>query len=237
MRCLVGTHKGFVYEVILASGACRVRLVQENHFSRVRAVAYAPGDSSLFATASADGTLRLWDAGTYEVRESLWGAAGRCSPASFGAFTLVNMLWQVRGIDLPPISSPCSGIFLPHGQLTNRLSALPLQQRPDAVPLVPSSQVISKGQCQVSTTGEPSCLCFTGEVMFSGWEDGCLRAHDAENGKLLWTLDNCHRGGVVSLAVSNNRKFIVTGQLPNRISVEPIARPALQSLKASAKPL
>jgi WD40 repeat protein len=140
-RLLVGTQKGSISEVLLAPLASRgqpqVRIIQECHCLKVLAVSYAPNDSSLFATASADGTLRLWDGGNYAV--------------------------------------------------------------------------VAKGVCQVSNTGEPLCLGFTGEVLFSGWEDGRLRAHDAEDGALLWTIDNCHRGGVYALTISNNGKFIVTG--------------------------
>jgi len=74
-----------------------------------------------------------------------------------------------------------------------------------------SYQVISKGEVQAPVTGPPSSVCFTGEVIFSGWFDGKIRAHDAEDGKLLWTIDECHRGGVTSLQVSHNRKFLVSG--------------------------
>ena len=38
-------------------------------------------------------------------------------------------------------------------------------------------------------------------MLLSGWRDGQMRAHDAEDGKLLWCIDNCHRGGVTALTV------------------------------------
>ena len=54
---------------------------------------------------------------------------------------------------------------------------------------------ISAAKCQTRITGAPLCLDFTGEVTFSGWEDGRIRAHEAETGEELWSIDNCHRGG------------------------------------------
>ena len=33
----------------------------------------------------------------------------------------------------------------------------------------------------------------------------------AENGELLWSIANAHRGGVTALQVSHNRKFVVSG--------------------------
>jgi len=132
---LVGTSKGFIYAANISDGT--VRLIQENHCASVRAVAFAPDDSSAFASASEDGTVRLWDGGSYEVT--------------------------------------------------------------------------AKGICQAAKTGAPSCVCFTGEVLFSGWADGKIRAHDAEDGTALWAIDECHRGGVTSLQVSHNRRFLVSG--------------------------
>jgi len=60
-------------------------------------------------------------------------------------------------------------------------------------------RVTAKGVCQTQVTGFPSSLAFSGEVLFSGWEDGQIRAHEADEGKLLWIMDNCHRGGVSRL--------------------------------------
>lgn len=71
--------------------------------------------------------------------------------------------------------------------------------------------VSARGYCQTSIVGVPMCVAFTGEVIISGWRDGKMRAHDAENGELLWSIANAHRGGVTALQVSHNRKFVVSG--------------------------
>jgi len=72
-------------------------------------------------------------------------------------------------------------------------------------------KVTSKGLCQTQKTGMPTCIGFSGEVVLTGWQDGMIRAHEAEHGELLWVIDNCHRGGVSSLILSHNSKFIVSG--------------------------
>ena len=72
-------------------------------------------------------------------------------------------------------------------------------------------RVTAKGTCQTQQTGIPSCIAFSGEVVFTGWQDGKIRAHEAETGGLLWVIDNCHGGGVTSLALSHNLKFLVSG--------------------------
>jgi len=72
-------------------------------------------------------------------------------------------------------------------------------------------RVLAKAVCQPQKTGCPTSLAFSGEVMFTGWEDGKIRAHEAEHGNLLWEIAECHRGGVTALALSNNLKFLVSG--------------------------
>ena len=62
-------------------------------------------------------------------------------------------------------------------------------------------------------------LDFTGEVIFGGWEDGRIRAHEAEEAEELWSIDNCHRGGVYACVASNNRKFLVSGGFEGEVRV------------------
>jgi len=71
--------------------------------------------------------------------------------------------------------------------------------------------VTAKGSCQTAKTGAPLCLAFSGEALFTGWKDGKLRMHDADQGEPMWTVDNVHQNGVTALAVSHNKKFLVSG--------------------------
>lgn len=36
-------------------------------------------------------------------------------------------------------------------------------------------------------------------------------AHSADDGRSLWFIDNAHQGGVTALALSHNRRFLLTG--------------------------
>ena len=70
---VAATGKGFIYRIQVEAGY-RVKggdstlLVCENHFGAVTAVGYDARNSERFATASADGTLRIWDANDYTVK-------------------------------------------------------------------------------------------------------------------------------------------------------------------------
>jgi len=154
LRLLAGTERGTLFAAELSAAdyrsanapPARASVLQESHFDRVVAVAYPRDTSELFATASADGTVRVWDINNYAV--------------------------------------------------------------------------VCKGVCRGgSITGEPLCLDFTGEVLFSGWEDGRIRAHEAEDGDELWSISDAHRGGVTALVVSNNKKFLVSGGAEGEVRV------------------
>ena len=171
LRLLAGTEKGTLYAVSLSTpgmsyGAppAQTRVLQEAHYDKVIACAYPRESSDVFATASADGTVRVWDVNSYRV--------------------------------------------------------------------------LSKGFCQTKITGEPQCLDFTGEVIFTGWQDGKIRAHDAESGEELWAISECHRGGCTALAVSNNRKFLVSGGEEGEVRVWEIrTREMVVNLKQHTAPV
>ncbi|KAG5188453.1 quinon protein alcohol dehydrogenase-like superfamily [Tribonema minus] len=63
LELLAGTDEGFVYRVRVAT--LDALQLAESPTGAVRALAYAPGVSDKFATAAADGALRLWDASDY----------------------------------------------------------------------------------------------------------------------------------------------------------------------------
>lgn len=56
-------------------------------------------------------------------------------------------------------------------------------------------------------------------MMITGWKDGQIRSHDADTGHLLWSIDHAHDGGVTSLALSHNQRFIVTGGVEGELRV------------------
>lgn len=62
---MAGTNQGRIYRIRMENLAFIV--VSENHGGSVTSVSYAPGISDRFATASADGTVRVWDTADYGV--------------------------------------------------------------------------------------------------------------------------------------------------------------------------
>ena len=65
MQIVAGTNQGRIYRVRLDNLASIV--VSENHRGSVTCVSYARGVSDRFATASVDGTVRVWDTADYGV--------------------------------------------------------------------------------------------------------------------------------------------------------------------------
>lgn len=65
MQIVAGTNQGRIYRVRVENLASIV--VSENHRGSVTCVSYARGVSDRFATASVDGTVRVWDTADYGV--------------------------------------------------------------------------------------------------------------------------------------------------------------------------
>ena len=84
LRLLAGSDKGTLYAVValrrrppLDRRARRADARSpESHHAGVIAVAYPRDSSDVFATASADGTVRVWDVNTYRVLSQ--GRRARC---------------------------------------------------------------------------------------------------------------------------------------------------------------
>lgn len=54
-------------------------------------------------------------------------------------------------------------------------------------------------KCFVQNAGAPTSMQYSADILVSGWSDGCIRSHNAENGAYLWTIDNAHQGGVTAV--------------------------------------
>lgn len=55
----------------------------------------------------------------------------------------------------------------------------------------------------------PLCLQYS-DIVLSGWSDGKINAY-SDSGESLWMIDNAHPGGVLTMTLSHNRRFILTG--------------------------
>lgn len=73
--------------------------------------------------------------------------------------------------------------------------------------------------CSSRNCGRPLSLAFSGTAVFVGWEDGKIRAYDADEGVELWAIDNCHKGGVSALALSHNQRFLCSGGMRGEVRV------------------
>lgn len=82
-----------------------------------------------------------------------------------------------------------------------------------------SSNYTAISRCLANNGGTPQCFYLTLEIVISGWEDGKVRAFRADNGQVLWQIDNVHRGGVSSITVSLNQRFFCTGGAEGEVRV------------------
>eukprot|EP00164_Ancoracysta_twista_P003295 GFYU01004401.1.p1 GENE.GFYU01004401.1~~GFYU01004401.1.p1 ORF type:complete len:617 (-),score=197.08 GFYU01004401.1:136-1986(-) len=69
--------------------------------------------------------------------------------------------------------------------------------------------VVAKVMCNERC--RPTCIAFSGELVVTGWDDGRIRAYNADTGEFLWMIDNGHVAGVTAIAISNNQRFIISG--------------------------
>lgn len=84
-------------------------------------------------------------------------------------------------------------------------------------------------QCASRNSGLPLSLAFSGTAAFVGWEDGKIRAYDADEGVELWAIDDCHRGGVSALLLSHNQRFLCSGGVRGEVRVWELKTRALVS--------
>jgi len=65
------------------------------------------------------------------------------------------------------------------------------------------------------------CFHLNDEVIISGWNNGCIRAHNANvsNDGLLWDIKDAHAGGVSSVRLSYNDKYIISGGVDGGLRV------------------
>ncbi|OEH76099.1 wd g-beta repeat-containing protein [Cyclospora cayetanensis] len=82
------------------------------------------------------------------------------------------------------------------------------------------------------------CLCIAfapdGSAVISGWKDGRIRAFAPETGKLLFCIDQAHKGGVTGIAATSVGRRLASGGLSGQFRVWQI-RNNSQELLASRK--
>eukprot|EP01084_Bolivina_argentea_P113604 202438_1 len=63
-----------------------------------------------------------------------------------------------------------------------------------------------------SKSGVATCFDFNDEVIITGWMDGAVRSYNANksNDGVLWNIRDAHSGGVSSLRLGYNEKYIIS---------------------------
>jgi WD40 repeat protein len=191
----------------------------QGHQGLIAAVAYSP-DGKLVASASYDGTVKLWHPGTGEVSATLPGPGGKFRSVAFsldgkllaggcsdGTIRLWNPQTHVFVRDLPKHTS----------------AVLALAFHPDGNQLVRVSSTTSLVVCDVNTgqdlrvlkghAGQVECVAYSpdGKVIASGDRSGmvCCWGEEADLPTVVGT--GLHGRWVESLAFSPKGDYLATG--------------------------
>lgn len=81
------------------------------------------------------------------------------------------------------------------------------------------SDYVVEGRCTSTSGGAPLCLVYGEEVLLSGWQDGRIKMFRNDNNSQVWQIDNAHKGGVPTIALANNMKFICSGGMDGEVRV------------------
>lgn len=84
-----------------------------------------------------------------------------------------------------------------------------------------SIQLSHDGRSGKNKVVQTMCFDLNDEVIISGWNNGCIRAHNANasNDGLLWDIKDAHAGGVSSVRLSHNEKYIISGGVDGGLRV------------------
>jgi len=65
-------------------------------------------------------------------------------------------------------------------------------------------------RCPVKTRSYPISCAGSEDIIVAGSNDGKIMSFDCARGENLWQIDNAHRGGVTSLKLSSNVRFVLS---------------------------
>lgn len=98
--------------------------------------------------------------------------------------------------------------------------------------------VKAKAVVDVPSHVEPSSLAYCLDILVSGWNDGVIRAYSPDNAEWLWEITDAHKGGVTSLMLSNNQRFVMSGGAEGDVRVwELRSRELVSHLKEHTMPV
>lgn len=74
-------------------------------------------------------------------------------------------------------------------------------------------------RCPTRTRAYPTCACASEDVLVAGCNDSRLMCFDMAQGQNLWHIDNAHKGGVSSVKLSPNIRFVLSGGAEGELRV------------------
>ncbi|MBI5488599.1 MAG: hypothetical protein HY905_14795 [Deltaproteobacteria bacterium] len=241
---LVGEDQA-VHSGLLAMVHVPAALVLPGHRGPVGAVAFSP-DARLFATASYDGTGRVWDAGTGVLASVLEGHTGPIQVVVFspdgrlvatGSVDGSARLWdavsgKVRATLLGHSAAIQAAVFSPDGQTLATGST-------DGTVRVWSC---SDGALLTTIDGHPDLVTDVdfsqdGRVLATSCWDGVARLWDPGTGRLLRTLRG-HAGPIQRLAFSQDGGVLATASEDKTTRLwNPMTGALLRTLRGHTAPV
>ena len=84
-----------------------------------------------------------------------------------------------------------------------------------------SIQLWHDGRSGKNKVVQALCFDLNDEVILTGWDNGCIRAHNANasNDGMLWDIKDAHAAGVSSIRLSYNEKYIISGGVDGGLRV------------------
>lgn len=87
------------------------------------------------------------------------------------------------------------------------------------VTLWDANDYAAKLRVSVGTRGHPLSVCGTEDIFVAGSTEGQLKCWDCAQGRDLWHIDNVHKGGVTSVKLASNCRFVVSGGAEGELRV------------------
>lgn len=104
-------------------------------------------------------------------------------------------------------SGAMTHVSFPYGSNDHFLTC----SRDSAIRLWDLNDYLARVVCGGRAYPVPSCAVGSADIIVGGYEDGTLRCYDTVNGDGLWKVDNAHKGGVTTINLASNMRFVVTG--------------------------